>query len=196
MPFDYSSYSSCDESSSENEDDEDCVQNYGNSMQQRKRPYEYRPNFSSYKSQRCSESQSPQKEQQTAGVYVLRSQNTDIYYVGKSNNVEKRILQHKHENGSNDVLVREKTLTVGAVHDLESWERNEVLTRMYQDGMDSVRGWRYTKRGPLSTEDRISARNDIMEKFDLCRRCGRNSHFANNCFARSSAFWCKDVPFV
>jgi hypothetical protein len=128
-----------------------------------------------------------------AGVYVLKSHTTGVSYVGKSLNVANRINEHRRQN-INDVLTRETTVTLGSALDLESWERNEVLTRMYLDGMESVRGWRYTRRGRLTTDEKVAARNDIMEKFDLCRRCGRNSHFADKCFARSAAFWCKDIP--
>ena len=124
-------------------------------------------------------------------MYVLYNPTTRMRYVGKSNNVDSRIDQHRQAEGS---LVREKPVTSGSASDLESWERNEVLTRMYRHGMDSVRGWRYTSRSALSTEECISARDDIMEKFDLCRRCGRNTHFASACFAKSSAFWCQDIP--
>jgi hypothetical protein len=129
----------------------------------------------------------------SAGVYVLRNQQTNTHYVGKSGNVTNRIGQHQRESNG-EVLIRENTVTSGSVDDLESWERNEVLTRMYLDGMDSVRGWRYTRRGPLTMEERTSAKKDIIEKFDLCRRCGRNSHFADKCFARSPSFWCQDIP--
>ena len=132
-------------------------------------------------------------ENNSQGVYVLQNRHTNTVYVGKSENVEKRIHQHKQAN-QDHVLRRERTLTTGSGNDLESWERNEVLTRMYTEGMDNVRGWRYTRRGPLTTEEKSSARSDIMEKFDLCRRCGRNSHFANRCFAGTPAHWCKDVP--
>ena len=133
------------------------------------------------------------RKEGSQGVYVLRNTNTNELYVGKSSNIDNRIRQHKAENGRG-LLVREQTMTTGSTNDLESWERNEVLTRMYRHGMDSVRGWRYTTRGALAMDNLISARNDIIEKFDLCRRCGRNSHFADRCFARSPAFWCKDIP--
>jgi ribosomal protein S8E len=136
---------------------------------------------------------SAQNQGGNAGVYVLRSKETGVFYVGKSNNIQLRISQHERENRG-DILTRENTLTIGTASDLESWERNEVLTRMYHSGMDSVRGWKYTRRGALTWDEKISARNDIMEKFDLCRRCGHNNHFANKCFARSPALWCKDIP--
>jgi predicted GIY-YIG superfamily endonuclease len=75
---------------------------------------------------------------QQAGVYVLKNTTTNVFYVGKSENIPTRIQQHKHENRP-AVLTREMTLTKGSVTDLESWERNEVLTRMYHNGMESVR---------------------------------------------------------
>jgi hypothetical protein len=128
-----------------------------------------------------------------SGVYVLNNPQTNVCYVGKSDNIENRILQHKEENKTT-LLIREQTITTGTNNDLESWERNEVLTRMYRQGMESVRGWKYTRRGALTMEEKLSARNDIMEKFDLCRRCGHNNHFVDKCFARSPAFWCKDIP--
>jgi hypothetical protein len=133
------------------------------------------------------------QDSRQAGVYVLRNTQTNICYVGKSENVESRLLQHRADNNT-VVLNLEKTITTGSVNDLESWERNEVLTRMYHQGMESVRGWKYTRKGPLTMEEKISVRNDIMEKFDLCRRCGHNNHFITKCFARSSATWCKHIP--
>ena len=128
----------------------------------------------------------------TKGVYVLRNISTNTFYVGKSNDVDRRMEQHRQENDGNK-LRQENNLTAGSAEDLESWERNEVLTRMYRHGMENVRGWRYTRRGPLTSDDKVSARNDIMEKFDLCRKCGRNNHFADKCFARTQADWCKDI---
>ena len=129
------------------------------------------------------------------GVYVLRNARTNVCYVGKSANVPERIRQHRNSSNG-DVLNRESLSTAGSVGDLESWERNEVLTRMFTEGMDSVRGWRFTSRGTLTLDEKHSAKNDIMEKFDLCRRCGRDSHFANSCFARSPAFWCREMLFL
>jgi hypothetical protein len=130
---------------------------------------------------------------ESAGVYAFKNRTIGVCYVGKSNNIDSRLAQHREMNPG-DVLVREPLLTGGSTNDLESWERNEVLTRMYRNGMESVRGWRFTRRGLLTMEEKISAKNDIMEKFDLCRRCGRNTHFANTCFARTPALWCSEIP--
>lgn len=112
-----------------------------------------------------------------------------MVYVGKSQDLARRLAEH--QRAARGAPLRQLALlTRGSRDDLESWERNEVLTRMYRHGLDSTRGWRFTRRGPLSPAEAEAARADIMEKFDLCRRCGRDSHFAAQCYARSNAPWC------
>jgi len=204
-----SSFSSCSSSSgSEEEEEEDCDPDHYNHYNhhyfyhKRKKNTGTTTTTTGHKKKKRTQQQHDEKKPPAAaaGVYVLRSKATGVCYVGKSNDMESRIAQHRSSsnNDDDDVLTRERTITFGSVDDLESWERNEVLTRMYSDGegdnMDGVRGWRYTRRGKLTTDERISARDDIVEKFDLCRRCGRIGHFADRCFARSPAIWCKDIP--
>jgi hypothetical protein len=198
MPRYYSSDDGWDSESSLSDQSEytyyersDDMQPYASSYQRRQ--YTQKPKRKMSKKVFVPQKRSfqvPESGQQ-AGVYVLRNTETNVCYVGKSDNIPVRINQHMQGNRGLD---REGAITFGSTDDLESWERNEVLTRMYRSGMDSVRGWRYTRKGPLSMEEKISARNDIMEKFDLCRRCGHNNHFVDKCFARTPAFWCKDIP--
>ncbi len=71
---------------------------------------------------------------------------------------------------------------------MESWERNEVLTRMHEFGIDNVRGWMYTFRN-IPVEQKVSAFDQICEKFDFCRKCGRNSHFVRDCGAMTTDLW-------
>jgi hypothetical protein len=71
---------------------------------------------------------------------------------------------------------------------MESWERNEVLTRMHQFGIDNVRGWMYTFK-TMPIEQKVSAFDQICEKFDFCRKCGRNSHFIRDCHSLSTDLW-------
>jgi hypothetical protein len=59
---------------------------------------------------------------------------------------------------------------------------------MYRRGINSVRGWMFVSK-TLSEEQTESAFNQVCERFDLCRKCGRNSHFASACFAKSKAQW-------
>lgn len=126
-----------------------------------------------------------------AGVYVLGDERGRMY-VGKSQDVERRIEQHLAGSGTEFLtrgqIRRLEVGEAGTERDLESWERNETLARMYKHGVDKVRGWMFTSVG-LSAEQEEQAFAQICEKYDLCRQCGRNSHFADKCFARSRAFW-------
>ena len=130
-----------------------------------------------------------------SGIYVLEnlSGKTPKFYVGKSNNITHRIHAHKTVQGgvgylTNCNLRQVPLISHGSLDDLESWERNETIERMYRYGIDNVRGWMFTSLS-LSEEQYQAAFNQICEKFDLCRRCGHNSHFKQKCFARTTAAW-------
>ena len=63
-----------------------------------------------------------------------------------------------------------------------------MLARMYEFGIDNVRGWMYTlKTMPL--EKKLSAFDLICENYDLCRKCGRGTHFIRECGAVSTDRW-------
>jgi predicted GIY-YIG superfamily endonuclease len=138
----------------------------------------------------ASKSEFSCKKTGAAGVYVLGDQKGRMY-VGKSQDVENRIEQHLQGKGNQFLSGRVKRLEVeqtGSTNDLESWERNETLARMYKYGVANVRGWMFTSV-KLNKSQEEEAFRQICEKYDLCRKCGRNSHFADKCFARSRAFW-------
>ena len=130
-------------------------------------------------------------EPSAVGVYALVASN-GLEYVGKSDDVNARIDVHRQGNGARCLdgasVTKVPLLTQGCAQDLESWERNETLTRMYRRGINSVRGWMFVSK-TLSEEQTESAFNQVCERFDLCRKCGRNSHFASACFAKSKAQW-------
>lgn len=129
---------------------------------------------------------------QISGVYVLQTGN-GLFYVGKSNNIKARIQEHRSGLGAacldgSSFQVVTRLLTSGSTADLESWERNETLQRMRVHGIKNVRGWMFTSKN-LTDKDREDAFTQICEKFELCRRCGRKSHFADRCFARTRDAW-------
>lgn len=135
-------------------------------------------------------SNEPGSKRRKTGVYVLGDEGGRMY-VGKSQDVERRIEQHRSGEGTQFLHGRLRRLVVGEAgteRDLESWERNETLARMYRHGVGKVRGWMFTS-ARLSAEQEELAFGQICEKYDLCRQCGRNTHFADKCFARSRAFW-------
>jgi hypothetical protein len=112
------------------------------------------------------------------GVYVLQ-QKGGLFYVGKSTDIAKRIREHKAGRGTvacnlstaKRVPPLTSPIRIGDEDDWESWERNETLTRMYEFGIQNVRGWMFTSRY-LSMQDKENAFQQITERFDLCRNCG------------------------
>jgi predicted GIY-YIG superfamily endonuclease len=126
-----------------------------------------------------------------AGIYSIQD-STGKVYVGKSMNVKKRVGEHMQGLGTSFLCSGEitpiKTITSGSKEDLESWERSETLAQMYRKGIKNVRGWMYTSHS-LSEQQIHDAFGQVCEKFDLCRKCGRNSHFVDKCFAKTKAEW-------
>jgi len=130
----------------------------------------------------------------SSGIYVLYldTRTNPFFYVGKANDIERRIQQHETGSGAycitGEPFTRVEPVTKGSMDDIESWERNEVLTRMYEFGIDNVRGWMYTFK-TMSAEQKLSAFDQICEKFDRCRKCGRGTHFVRDCHALSTDLW-------
>jgi hypothetical protein len=115
------------------------------------------------------------------GVYVLELEQ-GRYYVGKSHCVEERLRQHAEGAGAacaKGYLRRVPPLTPRA-DDFEAWERAETLARMRRHGIGRVRGWMYTAP-ELGDAMREHAYQQVCERFDLCRRCGREGHFVSDC---------------
>ena len=130
-----------------------------------------------------------------AGVYVLRLEGLSYQvYVGSSQDITKRVEQHRRGEGAACTKDATKIELVSRIPcenpaDLDDLERKETLDQMRRLGIDKVRGWKFSTR-VLSDEYWKQAFEDICCRFKLCLRCGRASHFANNCFARSKAEWC------
>ncbi len=65
--------------------------------------------------------------------------------------------------------------------DLDSLELNNTLELMYKHGIDNVRGWMLTTTKLAAGQEKDSFKQ-ICEKYDLCRKCERNTHFADQYF--------------
>ena len=118
----------------------------------------------------------------TSGVYRLQLQNDKIY-IGKSNNIERRIWCHKNDNGSywtkkHIFLKRLPLLT--EYSDSKFGELEETLENMYLHGIDNVRGSMFS-RIILTNDDKIKAARLYCEMYDLCLNCGSNEHFITKC---------------
>lgn len=119
-----------------------------------------------------------------SGVYVLKLSN-GRQYVGQSRDISRRIAMHQKGDGSamahDPNAERVSCITPRPVpEDLEGWERAETLERMYQYGIEKVRGWVYNTPdlyGPLWSH----AYQQICSRKGLCHKCGRSGHFTRAC---------------
>jgi hypothetical protein len=92
------------------------------------------------------------------GVYVLEL-NSGAIYVGKSDDLQRRIQQHRKNGPHAAVWVKEQggvrkclAPSIPPTDDLNDWERKETLVQMMIHGPEKVRGWEFTEPGPLTLE--------------------------------------------
>ena len=118
------------------------------------------------------------------GVYILELAEGRVY-VGKSQDVRRRVAQHMAGAGSaftkaypptGHLLPRLGDVRGGS----DAAERDETLRYMFLRGIGNVRGWRYTQVA-LPAKEFEDAEANIRELFDLCRRCGNGDHFIGRC---------------
>lgn len=125
-------------------------------------------------------------------IYILKLAN-DRYYVGKTNNVEKRYQEHLDGNGSLWTKTY-KPLSIEKVLDLISDFDEDKYTKEYMAkyGIDKVRGGSYIEVS-LSKIQIDMLQKEIWAAKNKCVRCGRGGHFINKCFAKKNIYG-TDLP--
>jgi hypothetical protein len=117
-------------------------------------------------------------------IYILKLQEGK-YYVGKSNNVIKRYQQHVEGTGSSwtrkyKPITLEKTVAQQSPFDEDKF----VKEYMSEHGIENVRGGSYVAE-ELSQSQLDALKAEIWGANDLCNKCGRESHFYKDCYAKS-----------
>lgn len=120
----------------------------------------------------------------TTNIYILRLVEGK-YYVGKTDNVEKRYQQHLSGNGSAwtskyKPIAIEKTILGASTFD----EDRYVKEYMSKYGIDNVRGGQYVEMH-LGDIQREEIKKSIRGAANLCIRCGRSNHWVKDCRART-----------
>ena len=128
------------------------------------------------------------KKKHKEEVYVLELEKGKIY-VGKSNNVKRRIWLHENNNGSSwtkkyNVIKQLNTIT----KESPFWELDETLERIRIHGIDNVRGSLFTSCNLLN-QDKIMTAKLYCEKYNYCRKCGGKDHFILQCKNTSVEDW-------
>ena len=132
----------------------------------------------------------------TKGVYVLVL-NNGKRYVGSSENIEKRVSEHKHGMGAaytkRHGVVRQDIVITTQDGTIETWEQNETLAQMIKYGVHNVRGFQWVT-DEISREDAHVVKTLMCGLFSLCNHCGRPGHFGADCpDPYSKAKWMVEV---
>lgn len=112
-------------------------------------------------------------------IYVLLLENSK-YYVGRSNDVERRLREHKHSDNqwlkeNRPIKVIEQKQLMGLFD-----EDNKTKAYMYTHGIDNVRGGTYTSYNLLESTKALLTK-ELIHSFNLCFKCMGNNHYANQC---------------
>lgn len=114
-----------------------------------------------------------------SSVYVLRLVQ-DKWYVGTTNDIDKRWSQH--QQGAGSLWTRKyQPLSLYSVYSGDkSEEIQATLKYMYRYGVPNVRGGPWAK--PHLSKPVLANLENVMKFLDdACYRCGQKGHYANTC---------------
>ena len=116
-------------------------------------------------------------------IYVPKLDNNK-YYVGKSENVEKRFEQHISGNGASWTKLY-KPISIEKIIENANIFDEDNITKQYMSlyGIDNVRGGSYVTE-ILNDIQKYTLKKEIWSAKDLCSKCGRSGHFIKDCYAK------------
>jgi hypothetical protein len=121
----------------------------------------------------------------STNIYILKLQGNH-YYVGKTDNPQKRFQEHLRGSGS-AWTKKYKPLCIEQVisNQTDFDEDKYVKICMNKYGIENVRGGAYTSID-LTEEQEASLRHELRAATDKCLNCGKPGHFAYQCKKKTS----------
>lgn len=112
-------------------------------------------------------------------IYIIRCIENK-YYVGRTNNLDKRLSEHFNGTGSEWT---KKYRCVNVIQTIKGDRYDEdkyVIQYMKKYGIENVRGGSFTQI--ILPNDEITVINKMLNNADnKCYRCGLSGHFIKNC---------------
>lgn len=112
-------------------------------------------------------------------IYLLTLENGK-YYVGRTQNPERRLVEHLGGGTYWTTLHKPVKMTILKKNADVFDEDKYVKMQMAQKGIDAVRGGAYSA-SVLSRSTMVQLENEIRGATDRCFNCGKPGHFAVDC---------------
>lgn len=120
----------------------------------------------------------------TTNIYILRLTGGK-YYVGKTNDVQKRYREHKAGKGAEWTRRYPPVCVQSILRDASPFDEDRYVKEyMSKFGVDSVRGGSYSQT-VLDDAQKSAIEKELRTAEDSCMRCGRTGHFVAACYART-----------
>jgi len=117
-------------------------------------------------------------------IYILKLKEGK-YYIGKTNNIEKRWNEHITGNGSGFTKKYKPISLIKTIKSISHFDEDKYVKEyMSQYGIDNVRGGTYSN---IVLDDNCIAvlEKEIRHSKNECMRCGRDTHFIKDCYAKT-----------
>jgi len=120
-------------------------------------------------------------------IYILKLEH-DCYYVGKTNNYNKKINDHLTNNGALWTKLHKVIGEDKIIHNCSPFDEDRYVKEyMAKYGIDKVRGGCYVTE-ELSKEQYNLLTKEIWAATDACTRCGRKNHFIKDCYSKTDIY--------
>ena len=117
-------------------------------------------------------------------IYILKLKNNK-YYIGKTQNVENRYEQHLNGNGSSWTKKYKPVSIIKQIKSTSQFDEDKYVKEyMLKYGIKNVRGGTYSSI-ELDKVSLFQLQKELWHSKNLCTRCGRNSHFVKDCYAKT-----------